>query len=64
MSAYATAKSSIGLLLEEAAATFSRTLKRFARLAMTTLFAVPALVGSAAIANAEDRALKLYFTHT
>ena len=56
MSAYATAKSSIGLLIEEAAAIFSRTLKRFARLAMTTLFAVPALVGSAAIANAEDAA--------
>lgn len=64
MSAYATDKSSIGLLLEEAAATFSHSLRRFARLAMTTLFAVPALVGSAAIANAEDRALKLYFTHT
>lgn len=64
MSAYVTDKSAIGLLLEEAAATFSHTLRRFARLAMTTLFAVPALVGSAAIANAEDRALKLYFTHT
>ena len=31
---------------------------------MTTLFALPALMGYAAIAAAEDRALKLYFTHT
>lgn len=34
------------------------------RLIMTMLFAVPALLGSAAAAAAEDRALKLYFTHT
>ena len=34
------------------------------RLIMTTVFAFPVLMGSAAAAAAEDRALKLYFTHT
>ena len=31
---------------------------------LPALFALPALVGSASLASAEDRALKLFFTHT
>ncbi|MBB3134251.1 uncharacterized protein YcbK (DUF882 family) [Rhizobium pisi] len=39
--------------------------KRFAaQTILPALFALPALVGSASFASAEDRALKLFFTHT
>ncbi|EJC77378.1 hypothetical protein Rleg10DRAFT_6084 [Rhizobium leguminosarum bv. trifolii WSM2012] len=46
-------------------ATLLSRAKRFAaQTILPALFALPALVGSASFASAEDRALKLFFTHT
>ncbi|RUM23173.1 DUF882 domain-containing protein [Rhizobium vallis] len=46
-------------------ATLLSRAKRFAaQTILPALFALPALVGSATFASAEDRALKLFFTHT
>ncbi|MBX4859290.1 DUF882 domain-containing protein [Rhizobium sophorae] len=46
-------------------ATLLSRAKRFgAKTILPALFALPALVGSASFASAEDRALKLFFTHT
>ncbi|MBB3917377.1 uncharacterized protein YcbK (DUF882 family) [Rhizobium fabae] len=46
-------------------ATLLSRAKRFAaHTILPALFALPALVGSASFASAEDRALKLFFTHT
>ncbi|MEF3134091.1 DUF882 domain-containing protein [Rhizobium sp. 268] len=42
----------------------SRAERFAARTILPALFALPALVGSASFASAEDRALKLFFTHT
>nr|WP_125869700.1 DUF882 domain-containing protein [Rhizobium leguminosarum] len=42
----------------------SRAERLAAQAVMPALFALPALVGSASFASAEDRALKLFFTHT
>ncbi|MBY5704856.1 DUF882 domain-containing protein [Rhizobium leguminosarum] len=42
----------------------SRTKRFAAQTILPALFAIPALVGSASFASAEDRALKLFFTHT
>ncbi|KPH08476.1 DUF882 domain-containing protein [Rhizobium acidisoli] len=46
-------------------ATLLSRVERFAaQTILPALFALPALVGSASFASAEDRALKLFFTHT
>ncbi|MGO4133491.1 DUF882 domain-containing protein [Rhizobium brockwellii] len=46
-------------------ATLLQRAERFAaQTILPALFALPALVGSASFASAEDRALKLFFTHT
>ncbi|MBY3068917.1 DUF882 domain-containing protein [Rhizobium laguerreae] len=46
-------------------ATLLSRAKRFAaQTILPAVFALPALVGSASFASAEDRALKLFFTHT
>ncbi|MGR9450772.1 DUF882 domain-containing protein [Rhizobium leguminosarum] len=42
----------------------SRAERLVAQTILPALFALPALVGSASFASAEDRALKLFFTHT
>ncbi|MEZ2131277.1 MULTISPECIES: DUF882 domain-containing protein [unclassified Sinorhizobium] len=42
----------------------SHMVRRAAQAAIAALFAIPAMIGSAATAEAEDRALKLFFTHT
>jgi uncharacterized protein YcbK (DUF882 family) len=42
----------------------SRAERFVAQTILPALFALPALVGSASFASAEDRALKLFFTHT
>ncbi|MGO4118317.1 DUF882 domain-containing protein [Rhizobium ruizarguesonis] len=42
----------------------SRAERFAAQTILPALFALPALVGSASFASAEDRALKLFFTHT
>lgn len=42
----------------------SRAERLVAKTILPALFALPALVGSASFASAEDRALKLFFTHT
>ncbi|MDR9773486.1 DUF882 domain-containing protein [Rhizobium hidalgonense] len=42
----------------------SRAERFVAKTILPALFALPALVGSASFASAEDRALKLFFTHT
>ncbi|MDH6657657.1 UNVERIFIED_ORG: uncharacterized protein YcbK (DUF882 family) [Rhizobium sophorae] len=42
----------------------SRAERFVAQAILPALFALPALVGSASFASAEDRALKLFFTHT
>ncbi len=64
MSAYVPDKSSVGYVVNRAAALFSEMVRNATRLAMTTLFTLIAVLGSAVTAAAEDRALKLYFTHT
>ncbi|OWV80277.1 hypothetical protein ATY77_26025 [Rhizobium sp. R634] len=46
------------------AALLSRVERFAARTILPALLALPALVGSASFASAEDRALKLFFTHT
>ncbi|PCK82078.1 MULTISPECIES: DUF882 domain-containing protein [Rhizobium] len=46
------------------AALLSRAKRVAAQTILPALFALPALVGSASFASAEDRALKLFFTHT
>ncbi|MBX5183376.1 MULTISPECIES: DUF882 domain-containing protein [unclassified Rhizobium] len=46
------------------AALLSRAERFAAQTILPALFALPALVGSASFASAEDRALKLFFTHT
>lgn len=46
------------------AALLSRAKRVAAQTILPALFALPALVGSASLAAAEDRALKLFFTHT
>ncbi|MGO7590046.1 DUF882 domain-containing protein [Rhizobium leguminosarum] len=46
------------------AALLSRAERLVAQTILPALFALPALVGSASFASAEDRALKLFFTHT
>src|SRR3546814_20273551 len=51
-------------LLAAAAAFPSAASLRPARAMMAGLIAVPALLGSAAVAAAEARSLKLFFTHT
>lgn len=47
-----------------AAAGLANFVRRGACLAVSALFALPIFMGSASIATAEDRALKLFFTHT
>lgn len=42
----------------------SRAERFAAQTILPALFALPALIGSASFASAEDRALKLFFTHT
>lgn len=42
----------------------SHMARRTAQAAIAALFAIPAIIGSAETAEAEDRALKLFFTHT
>ncbi|RXT18742.1 hypothetical protein B5P46_28010 [Rhizobium leguminosarum] len=42
----------------------SRAERFVAKTILPALFALPALIGSASFASAEDRALKLFFTHT
>ncbi|WP_427147926.1 DUF882 domain-containing protein [Rhizobium leguminosarum] len=42
----------------------SRAERFVAKTILPALFALPAIVGSASFASAEDRALKLFFTHT
>lgn len=64
MSAYVRDKSSVGYVINQAAALVSGIVNDTTRLAMTALFTLFAILGSAATAMAEDRALKLYFTHT
>ncbi|QPB24141.1 DUF882 domain-containing protein (plasmid) [Rhizobium sp. 007] len=46
------------------AALFSRVGRLVAQTILRTLLALPALIGSASFASAEDRTLKLFFTHT
>ncbi|RFB90836.1 hypothetical protein B5K11_17145 [Rhizobium leguminosarum bv. trifolii] len=46
------------------AALLSRAERFAAQTILPALFALPALLGSASFASAEDRALKLFFTHT
>ncbi|WP_434710962.1 DUF882 domain-containing protein [Rhizobium sp. YTUHZ045] len=46
------------------AALLSRAKRFAAQTILPALFALPALAGSASLASAEDRALKLFFTHT
>ncbi|WP_037081461.1 DUF882 domain-containing protein [Rhizobium sp. CF122] len=46
------------------AALLSRVERLVAQTILPALFALPALAGSASLASAEDRALKLFFTHT
>ncbi|MBB2754221.1 UNVERIFIED_ORG: uncharacterized protein YcbK (DUF882 family) [Rhizobium aethiopicum] len=46
------------------AALLSRAERFAAQTILPALFALPALIGSASFASAEDRALKLFFTHT
>ncbi|MDC9810821.1 DUF882 domain-containing protein [Rhizobium binxianense] len=53
-----------GRALGGIAALLSRAERFAAQTILPALFALPALVGSASFASAEDRALKLFFTHT
>lgn len=46
------------------AALLSRVERLVAQTVLPALFALPALIGSASFASAEDRTLKLFFTHT
>ncbi|QND16657.1 DUF882 domain-containing protein [Rhizobium leguminosarum bv. trifolii] len=53
-----------GAALGGIATLLSRAERFAAQTILSALFALPALVGSASFASAEDRALKLFFTHT
>ncbi|MGR4845591.1 DUF882 domain-containing protein [Rhizobium sp. LARHSG275] len=53
-----------GAALGGIATLLSRAERFVAQTILPALFALPALVGSASFASAEDRALKLFFTHT
>ncbi|MGZ2381464.1 uncharacterized protein YcbK (DUF882 family) [Rhizobium brockwellii] len=53
-----------GAALGGIATLLSRAERFAAQTILPALFALPALVGSASFASAEDRALKLFFTHT
>ncbi|WEA24511.1 DUF882 domain-containing protein [Rhizobium binxianense] len=53
-----------GAALSGIARLLSRAERFAAQTILPALFALPALVGSASFASAEDRALKLFFTHT
>ncbi|WP_042118912.1 DUF882 domain-containing protein [Rhizobium etli] len=53
-----------GGALRGIATLLSRAKRLAAQTILPALFALPALVGSASLASAEDRALKLFFTHT
>jgi uncharacterized protein YcbK (DUF882 family) len=64
VSVYVGNQSSAGYVINQAAALVSGIVNHATRLAMSTLFALAAILGSAITAAAEDRALKLYFTHT
>ena len=64
MSTYASNNKSTALFIDEAAATISCLAKALTRFGMATLFAGSALVGVTSVVNAQDRSLKLYFTHT
>ncbi|MBZ9790952.1 DUF882 domain-containing protein [Rhizobium sp. 3T7] len=53
-----------GNLGDGVAALLSRVERLVAQTILPALFALPALAGSTSLASAEDRALKLFFTHT